>query len=263
MNFDQRCTPNRRVPVVALLAATILMTSSAGSLTFFRSEESLTSLRSEESATPLALGIPRDCLFYMHARASERWRSLSRGIESVTDAALQSGLVDEALKGLLRPSLDDPDAETLTEEVKSWRDILGAIEWGRLMARETAIGMRFEFPRYDLLILFRVDPGKRAELSKRIEYALEAIAGLGDDLEVLRRASGGIESLVVRSRIEPNAELCLGGSSDVIALSTSSRLLRQSVQLLEERSRGWAIAIDEDPFNEQLCVRQRVRTSCR
>ena len=51
-------------------------------------------------------------------------------------------------------------SSTLGREIM--RGILGAIEWKRLFAREVAVGMRFDFPRYELITLFRVDPEARS-----------------------------------------------------------------------------------------------------
>lgn len=202
-------------------------------------------LRGEETPT-LGLGVPSDAIFFAHARVTDRWDPLRKGLSDLGEALARARLVDEILRAIVEPSFGDEERDAVETEVRLWKDILGRIEWGELFAREVAFALRFDFPRYDLLALFRVSPGRRLAVMNGLQGALESLSAVGDDLEVQRGEIDGVQRVVVRSVSQPEAELCLGGLEDVVAISTSSRLIRLSLQMLQGRSSGTALLVDPD-----------------
>ncbi len=202
----------------------------------------------EAEAPPLGWGIPADCLLYFHFQESPRWRQLEPHLQGIfkalKDGRFWDGLVESAMDAGLKPK----EREALKKEIQSWGELLAAVEWSRLFEKEAALGVRSEISRdlTEVLALFRVAPDERARLSSQLQSALEGLAALRPELEIVKSEQDGGTFYLLSSAKESSVQLCLGSRDDVIAIGTSARLLRWSIQLLDEKSSGRGIVFEPD-----------------
>ena len=194
----------------------------------------------EAVKTPhLGLGVPADCIAYLHLKPSSGWSAFGKDVKTlfseVTAEGLVSWLLDMfpvAAENQLDEKAQKDRADSVRGEVAHWVDVFASVEWRRLISNECAVGLRYEFLDTELVALFRVDPADRAQLSGQLTRVLEEIAARGGDFEMLDSTRLGIATVVVQSRTDPRAQICVGGLADVVAVATSSTLLRQSLRLL-------------------------------
>ncbi len=202
----------------------------------------------------LGLGAPPDCVLYVRGVRSPSWRAVGDRFGGLIDALGDARLPERVVHSLLAPPADAGEAgeEQLRElrerargEARAWLAVIGTIEWRTLLDREFVIALRSQFPRIDVLALFRVEPDARPRLSRQLTGLLEEIAARGDDLEMVQTVREGIPTVVVQSARDADAQICLGGSPDVLAVSTSTKLMRHSLNLLASKGVGNGLVIDE------------------
>ncbi|MBI4583510.1 MAG: hypothetical protein HY717_05770 [Planctomycetes bacterium] len=202
----------------------------------------------EAAAPPLGWGIPADCLVYFHFQETPRWRQLRprwQGIfKALEDGSFWDGLVESAMEVGLNPK----EREARKKEIESWGELLAAVEWSRLLEREVALGVRSEISRdlTEVLALFRVAPEERARLSSQLQAALEGLAAVRPEFEIVKSERDGGTFYLLSSAKERVVQLCLGSRDDVIAIGTSARLMRWSMQLLDEKASGRGIVFEPD-----------------
>jgi hypothetical protein len=225
----------------------------------------------------LGLAIPADCFLYFHARRGAAWDSWRTPLGKAWAALREAGVFERLLLpdapagGGTKPPEDtkdgddgkdgaddgcDPaaggekpaeDAEGRRPEPEPipWGKLLGDVDWSALLGREVAFGLRYQFPRIEAVALFRVEPGEREALVSQLVSLIEEVAARSRDLKLVDRRRGGIRNILVESSQTPEAQFCLGGVEDAIAISTSAPLLRRSLQLLAGESSGASVVLDE------------------
>ena len=193
----------------------------------------------------LDLGIPSDCFFSMFGTAGAGRNVFDAHVADMLEALRTDGVLDATLRNLLGSEFEDQ--AVLERELVTWRRIFANVDWRRLFASEFAVGMRYEYPTIELLALFRINPARRNVVADQLKRVLYGVAALGEsDFEIHSDTLDGVETLVVQSTTDPYAQICLGGRKDLIGLSTSSRILRRSLRLLEGGSSDWGLALAPD-----------------
>lgn len=225
---------NRLARSLALLATLLLPAGLSVSKTL-----------ASEATPSLGLGIPESCLGYLHVAGEGSWGRLGSGLDSVGEKLAGGSLPGLLLESILSTRFPAEEEDVLREEAENFEELLEAFPWGRLLGSEVALGLRFEYPRFDLLGLFRMAPADRARAAELLQEILESLAALDRDYQIEERSADGRLSLVIRSRAQPQVELCVGARGDVLLVSTSGGLLRHSLQLLEGSSRGRSFPLSE------------------
>lgn len=238
---------SRRLPVLGLLAVLGLGTplrapAQAG----------------DEAPPGIGLGraVPSDALLYLRYRVQPE-SPLSAVMKRVGDVLerrqIPRRLFSRALERALGAEASEGTARRQFERLRDrWLELLGSVEWSTLLSKEVALAARIDrvpegledlsgdAPAPDrlgprqLLLLFRVEPESRervAEGLKRVLYALCAISPVFEITESWTRE----EQIVILHDVSQAEALTLGARDDVILLSTSTNLLRRSLQLLSGR----------------------------
>lgn len=235
---DSVCA-SRRAPRLPLVFRALFPVAVIFALTLHAEDSALVSSR-----TPtLGLGIPSDCFFFLESKGDDRRDLFDTRMEELVASFGSDGLLEEVLSGLLGPELKE--SEGVTEELAVWRRILTAVEWKNLTGKEFAVGMRYDFPTIEVLGLFRVDPAARLRVASQMRRILYGLSAIGLHLEIQAGRDDGIETLVLQSTEDSQAQLCMSGRHDLIALSTSSKILRRSLRLLDGGSSQSGILLDE------------------
>jgi hypothetical protein len=197
----------------------------------------------------LGRGIPDDCFLYLSRRANPQRAFLDPSLEATRKAVEKARLADLLLDSLVERRV------IVKDEVPHWRRVIQGVAWDTLLAREYALGVRFDVswlstrreqaepnPVVDWIVLFRVDPARRdAELTALRKLVL-ALATLGDQepdpetgrrisLEVTDSERDGVPTTFLATQ-EGETKIGIGGRGDVIVAASSPLQMRRSLKLL-------------------------------
>ncbi len=202
-------------------------------------------VKADQKTVELGFGIPESCLGYFHAQRDGGWAELGAGLEKFGDGLKESSLLKMILTQMVTNPQSVKSPEEISEDVEEFEELLSELPWNDFIKSEVGIGIRFQYPRLDLIGLFRLEPKQRKKASGTLQEIFDAIASLEDDYQIEEIAHGGQVNVLIRSRRTPDVELCLATKDDLIILSTSGALVRESLQLLEGRSRGKSFLLSD------------------
>jgi hypothetical protein len=199
---------------------------------------SMTSARADEAIAPsLARGIPSDAVFFLHWESAEKNGFAATHLRRVRQAVLAGGFIDRYVREY-RSTLDVAESRDFEQQGDRWKVVLGEVPWWNMLSQECVVGARIAGDdRLEAIGIFRVGETRRDGTIAALRNVLYAIAGGGEGFELEVGTRGGVSTAVLYHRADYGEQLCVSGWRDVVVVSSSTTLARQTFHLLQGRGR--------------------------
>ncbi len=192
-------------------------------------------LRAE--SVPLSWAVPSDALIFLRCESSPNDGFAQVHLKRLRQALAASGALDAYIHELAAMLPADERSQFAGEAVH-WKKILAAVDWWGLLSREIVFAARVAADgRFEMILLSRVGADERDRQLMALRAILYGMSAIGEDLEFEIGDRDGAPTTLLYSRADYGEQLAISGMDDVIAVSSSSSLVRRSFSLLRGRAR--------------------------